>query len=80
MYVFHGSLQRILDIPSGSVQASFLHKHFVSIVQVNNLVTQLYNKDDQYIRVFTSEIVSVFKDIVQLNHIFRDQIPNLSIN
>ncbi|KAJ8582681.1 hypothetical protein M405DRAFT_547869 [Rhizopogon salebrosus TDB-379] len=63
-----------------SVQASFLHKHFVSIVQVDNLVTQLYNKDDQYIRAFTSEIVSVFKDIVQLNHVFRDQIPNLSIN
>jgi Lon-like ATP-dependent protease len=80
MYVFHGSLQRILDLPSGPVRASFLHKHFVSIVQVDNLVTQLYNKDDQYIRAFTSEIVSVFKDIAQLNHVFRDQIPNLSIN
>jgi Lon-like ATP-dependent protease len=29
---------------------------------------------------FTSEIVSVFKDIAQLNPLFRDQITNFSIN
>ena len=47
---------------------------------MENLVTLPYNKDDQYIRAFMSEIVSVFKDIAQLNPLFRDQITNFSIN
>ncbi|KAG8213480.1 atp-dependent protease La [Butyriboletus roseoflavus] len=64
----------------GPVQTSFLHNHAISIVQVENLLTQPYNKDDQYIRAFMSEIVSVFKDIAQLNPLFRDQITNFSIN
>ncbi|KAG1759464.1 Lon protease C-terminal proteolytic domain-containing protein [Suillus occidentalis] len=70
----------VAKIPQGPVQTSFLHKHAISIVQVDNLVTQPYNKDDQYIRAFMSEIVSVFKDIAQLNPLFRDQITNFSIN
>ncbi|KAG1727696.1 Lon protease C-terminal proteolytic domain-containing protein [Suillus lakei] len=70
----------VAKIPQGPVQTSFLHKHSISIVQVDNLVTQPYNKDDQYIRAFMSEIVSVFKDIAQLNPLFRDQITNFSIN
>ena len=49
-------------------------------MEVENLVAQPYNKDDQYIRAFMSEIVSVFKDIAQLNPLFRDQITNFSIN
>ncbi|KAG6861249.1 ATP-dependent Lon protease pim1 [Termitomyces sp. Mi166 len=63
-----------------NVQTNFLFEHAVSIVHVENLVTQAYNKDDQYIRAFMSEIVSVFKDIAQLNPLFRDQITNFSIN
>lgn len=70
----------VAKMPPGPVQTSFLHKHAISIVQVENLVTQPYNKDDQYIRAFMSEIVSVFKDIAQLNPLFRDQITNFSIN
>lgn len=70
----------VTKIPPGLVQTSFLHKHAISIVQVENLATQPYNKDDQYIRAFMSEIVSVFKDIAQLNPLFRDQITNFSIN
>ncbi|PPQ87432.1 hypothetical protein CVT26_003102, partial [Gymnopilus dilepis] len=62
------------------VQTAFLHKHDVSIVNITNLHTAPYNKDDQYIRAFMSEIVSVFKDIAQLNPLFRDQITNFSIN
>lgn len=64
----------------GPIQTNFLFEHAVSIVHVENLVTQPYNKDDQYIRAFMSEIVSVFKDIAQLNPLFRDQITNFSIN
>lgn len=61
-------------------QTAFLHTHAVSIVNVENLSTQPYKKDDQHIRAFMSEIVSVFKDIAQLNPLFRDQITNFSIN
>jgi Lon-like ATP-dependent protease len=65
---------------AGPLQTSFLHNHPVSIANITNLQTQPYNKDDQYIRAFMSEIVSVFKDIAQLNPLFRDQITNFSIN
>jgi len=62
------------------VQTSFLHDFDISVVDVENLSTLPYNKDDQYIRAFMSEIISVFKDIAQLNPLFRDQITNFSIN
>lgn len=60
------------------MQTAFLNDFAISVVNVDNLVTQPYNKDDQYIRAFMSEIVSVFKDIAQLNPLFRDQITNFS--
>ena len=66
--------------PPMTIQTSFLENYAVSVVNVDNLVTQPYNKDNQYIRAFMSEIVSVFKDIAQLNPLFRDQIANFSIN
>jgi ATP-dependent Lon protease len=62
------------------VQTSFLRDFDISVVNVENLSTLPYNKDDQYIRAFMSEIISVFKDIAQLNPLFRDQITNFSIN
>ncbi|GJE88569.1 ATP-dependent protease La [Phanerochaete sordida] len=70
-----------LDVAQHAImQTAFLQKYDVSVVRVENLATQPYNKDDQYIRAFMSEIVSVFKDIAQLNPLFRDQITNFSIN
>ncbi|KAG6839937.1 ATP-dependent Lon protease pim1 [Blastosporella zonata] len=77
-----GGEPQTVEPPSmeANVQTNFLFEHAVSIVHVDNLVTQPYNKDDQYIRAFMSEIVSVFKDIAQLNPLFRDQITNFSIN
>ncbi|PBK93807.1 LON-domain-containing protein [Armillaria gallica] len=50
----------------GPLQTSFLHNPAISIVEVKNLVTQPYNKNNQ--------------EIAQLNPIFRDQITNFSIN
>ena len=70
----------VADLLAGPIQTSFLQNYAISIVNVDNLETQPYNKDDQYIRAFMSEIVSVFKDIAQLNPLFRDQITNFSIN
>lgn len=62
------------------LQTSFLHNFPISIVNVENLTAVPFNKDDQYIRAVMSEIVSVFKDIAQLNPLFRDQITNFSIS
>lgn len=59
---------------------AFLNSYPVSLVRITNLPTEPYTKDNQYIRAFTSEIVTVFKDIAQLNPLFRDQITNFSIN
>ena len=59
---------------------AFLHKHDISFVNIENLITLPYSKDHQYIPAFMSEIVSMFKDIAQLNHLFRDQSTNFSIN
>ncbi|TFK49675.1 ATP-dependent protease La [Heliocybe sulcata] len=70
----------IAKVHPAPLQTSFLQNYDISIANVENLVTQPYNKDDQYIRAFMSEIVSVFKDIAQLNPLFRDQITNFSIN
>ncbi|KAJ7500305.1 Lon protease C-terminal proteolytic domain-containing protein [Mycena galericulata] len=66
--------------PTGPVQTSFLHNHPISIVAVENLATLPFDKDDQYVRAFMSEIISVFKDIAQLNPMFRDQITNFTMN
>ncbi|KAF8872685.1 P-loop containing nucleoside triphosphate hydrolase protein [Infundibulicybe gibba] len=55
------------------MQTSFLHKHDIPIVDVEDLVTQPYNKDYQYTRTFMSEIVSP-------NPLFCDQVTNFSIN
>src|SRR6267154_1686415 len=71
------SLRLLFPAP---LQTSFLQDYDVSIVNITNLLTQPYNKDDQYIRAFMSEIVSVFKDIAQLNPLFRDQITNFSMS
>lgn len=65
---------------AASPQTSFLRNYPISVVNVENLTVAPFNKDDQYIRAVMSEIVSVFKDIAQLNPLFRDQITNFSIS
>ncbi|KAF6744237.1 ATP-dependent protease La [Ephemerocybe angulata] len=65
---------------TASSPTSFLKEYPISLVRITNLPTEPYTKDNQHIRAFTSEIVSVFKDIAQLNPLFRDQITNFSIN
>ncbi|KAG8732470.1 ATP-dependent Lon protease pim1, partial [Ceratobasidium sp. 428] len=64
----------------GPIQTSFLHNYAVSLANVDNLSVQPYSKSNQYIRAVMSEIVSVFKDIAQLNPLFRDQITNFTIS
>ncbi|KIM33559.1 hypothetical protein M408DRAFT_61148 [Serendipita vermifera MAFF 305830] len=60
------------------LQTQFLHDHAVSLVNVENITAQEYDKTNHYIRAVMSEIVSVFKDIAQMNPLFRDQITAFS--
>ncbi|RHZ50558.1 hypothetical protein Glove_495g23 [Diversispora epigaea] len=59
---------------------SFLEEYNVSLVNVENLQDESYNRKNQVIRAITSEIVAVFKDIATLNPLFRDQIANFSMS
>ena len=59
---------------------SFLKKYHVSLVNVENLVEDPHDKKDPTIRALTGEIVNVFKEIANMNHIFRDQISTFSMS
>lgn len=63
-------------------QTSFLHDYAVSIVRVDNLQLEPYKRGAQseVARAVASEIISVFKEIAQLNPLFRDQIANFSVS
>jgi len=65
---------------SGEYATSFLKKYDVSIVDVENLVEEPHDKKDPLIRAVTSEIVNVFKEVAQLNPLFRDQISTFSMS
>ena len=60
------------------MQTSFLQEFPVSLVNVDNISAHPYDKKNHYIRAVMSEIVSVFKDIAQMNPLFRDQITAFS--
>ncbi|KAL4968597.1 endopeptidase La [Aspergillus stella-maris] len=53
---------------------SFLRKYPVSLVNVDNLTEEPFDKKSAIIRAVTSEIVNVCKEIATLNPLFRDQI------
>ena len=57
---------------------AFLRNYPVSLVNVDNLPEQPYDKKSQVIKAVTSEIVNVFKDVAGMNPLFRDQISSFS--
>lgn len=59
---------------------SFLKKHNVTLVDVENLEELPYERNSQTMKAYTSEIVNVFKDIAQLNPLFRDQISTFAMS
>ena len=61
-------------------QTAFLHDYAVSIVNVDNVALEPFDKKSQVARAVASEIISVFKEIAQLNPLFRDQIANFSMS
>ena len=59
---------------------SFLRNFAVSLVNVENLAEEKHDKKSPVIKAVTSELVNVFKDVAQLNHLFRDQISTFSMS
>lgn len=59
---------------------SFLRKYPVSVVSVDNLTEEPHDKKSPVIKAVTSEIVNVFKDVANLNPLFRDQISTFSMS
>lgn len=58
---------------------SFLRDYQVSLVDVDNIPEQKYDAKSPVLRAVTSEIVSVFREVAQLNHLFRDQISTFAL-
>ena len=59
---------------------SFLRNFAVSLVNVDNMTEEQHDKKSPVIKAVTSELVNVFKDVAQLNHLFRDQISTFSMS
>jgi len=45
----------------------------ISLTDITNLKLEPYKKDSEMVRAIMSELVAVFKDIAQLQPIFREQ-------
>ncbi|QLL32719.1 hypothetical protein HG536_0D02410 [Torulaspora globosa] len=56
----------------------FLKQYDVSLVNVYNLEDEPFDRKSPVINALTSEILKVFKDISQLNTMFREQIATFS--
>ncbi|WRT67897.1 ATP-dependent protease La [Kwoniella shivajii] len=52
----------------------------VSITNVSNVALQPYDKDSQVIRAIMSELISVFKEIAQLQPMFREQVTSFAMS
>lgn len=59
---------------------AFLRDYQVSLVNVDNLPEQSYDKKSSVLKAVTSEIVNVFKDVAGMNPLFRDQISTFSMS
>ncbi|CAK7563710.1 MAG: ATP-dependent Lon protease pim1 [Sporothrix epigloea] len=59
---------------------SFLRKFNVSLVNVKNLAEEPFDAKSPVIRAITNEIVNVFKEVAQMNSLFRDQISTFSMS
>ena len=58
---------------------TFLRDYPVSLMDVDNLIDEKVDKKSPVLRAVTSEIVSVFREVAQLNHLFRDQISTFAL-
>ncbi|KAK8858689.1 ATP-dependent protease La [Kwoniella newhampshirensis] len=60
----------------------FLHSLMpdISLTNVSNVALQPYEKDSQVVRAIMSELISVFKEIAQLQPMFREQVTSFAIS
>ncbi|KAM3076945.1 ATP-dependent Lon protease pim1 [Clarireedia jacksonii] len=75
-----GTVQQKGVLSSPYEPTSFLRKYPVSLVTVENLVEEPYDPKSPIIRAVTNEIVNVFKEVANLNSLFRDQISTFSMS
>ncbi|WWC70877.1 uncharacterized protein I206_104829 [Kwoniella pini CBS 10737] len=61
---------------------NFIHNLLpeVSITNVTNVALEPYDKDSQVIRAIMSELISVFKEIAQLQPMFREQVTSFAMS
>ena len=57
---------------------AFLRNFNVSLVNVDNLAEEPYDKKSPVVKAVTNELINVFKDVANMNHLFRDQISTFS--
>jgi Lon-like ATP-dependent protease len=60
--------------------APFLRNFNISLVNVDNLVEEPYDKKSPIIKALVGEIINVFKDIANMNNMFRDQVSAFSVS
>lgn len=68
------------DPNAPNFQTSFLHDYGVSIVNVENVTTESYDKKSATVHAIVSEIIAVMKDVATLSPLFRDQVANFSVS
>lgn len=66
--------------PAPYEPTSFLKSYNVSLVNVENLAEEPHDPKSPVIRAITNEIVNVFKEVANLNALFRDQISTFSMS
>ena len=59
---------------------SFLRDYAVSLVNVDNVLEHDFDKKSPVIKAVTSEIVNTFKEVANMNQLFRDQISTFSMS
>ncbi|CAG8973302.1 hypothetical protein HYALB_00000064 [Hymenoscyphus albidus] len=75
-----GTIQKA-DTPAAHYEpTSFLRKYNVSLVNVENITEEPHDPKSPLIRAITSEIINVFKEVANLNSLFRDQISTFSMS
>lgn len=76
-----GAVSSKADGPAEKYEpTSFLRKYPVSLVNVENLTEEPYDPKSPVVRAVTNEIVNVFKEVAQMNSLFRDQISTFSMS
>jgi len=60
--------------------ASFLRKYPVSFVNVENIADEAHDPKSPVIRALTNEIVNVFKEVANMNSLFREQISTFTMS